>query len=54
MVESIGKAYSDKCKLLSPMLKHNRFRARYFLGDAYYGKAEILMKVYMELDKIYK
>ncbi len=40
-----GKAYSDECKLLSPILKTLEFRARYFLGDAYYGKVEILREV---------
>ncbi len=40
-----GTAYSDECKLLSPMLKALNFRVRYFLGDAYYGKVEILRKV---------
>jgi len=40
-----GKSYSDECKLLSPMLRSLKFRARYFLGDAYYGKADVLSRV---------
>jgi len=40
-----GKAYSDECKLLTPMLDNIVFRARYFLGDAYYGKEKIIKKV---------
>ena len=41
-----GRAYSDECRLLSTMLRHISFRARYFLGDAYCGKVEILRKVH--------
>ncbi|WP_460174020.1 transposase, partial [Venenivibrio stagnispumantis] len=40
-----GKAYSDECKLLTPMLDNIVFGARYFLGDAYYGKEKIIKKV---------
>jgi len=40
-----GKAYSDECKLLSSMLRSIKFRAKYFLGDAYYGNVEILREV---------
>ena len=40
-----GKAYSDECKLLMPMLRTLKFRARYFLGDAYYGKVEVLKEI---------
>ncbi len=40
-----GRAYSDECRFLNTMLEHIKFRARYFLGDAYYGKVEILRKV---------
>jgi len=42
---STGKAYSDECKLLMPMLKTLKVRARYFLGDAYYGKVEVLNEI---------
>ncbi len=35
---STGKAYSDECKLLNPMLRSLKFRVKYFLGDAYYLK----------------
>ena len=40
-----GRAYSDECRLLSTMLRNIKFRARYFLGDAYYGKVDILREV---------
>ena len=30
---------------MQAMLEHIKFRARYFLGDVYYGKVEILRKV---------
>ncbi len=40
-----GRAYSDECRFLNIILRHIKFRARYFLGDAYYGKVEILRKV---------
>jgi len=33
--ENVAKAYSDECKLLSPMLKKLKLKAKYFLGDAY-------------------
>ncbi|GAB6072406.1 IS5-like element ISAae1 family transposase [Venenivibrio stagnispumantis] len=44
-----GKAYSDECKLLTPMLDNIVFGARYFLGDAYYGKEKVIKKVEEEL-----
>ena len=40
-----GKAYSDEYKLLMPMLKTLKVRARYFLGDAYYGKVKVLKDI---------
>ncbi len=41
-----GKAYSDENKFLMPMLERMEFRARYFIGDAYYGKSvEVLIIV---------
>ncbi len=40
-----GRAYTDEGKLLKPLLKALRFRAKYFLGDAYYGSVEVLKRV---------
>jgi len=42
---NVGKAYSCECKLLSSMLRELKFRAKYFLPDAYYGKVEVLEMV---------
>ncbi|AAC07367.1 IS5-like element ISAae1 family transposase [Aquifex aeolicus] len=47
-----GKSYADENMLLRSMLKELGFRARYFLGDAYYGKSagvlEEIKKLRME------
>ena len=43
---NVGRAYSDENKLLMPMLEGLEFRAKYFVGDAYYGRSvEVLRKV---------
>ena len=43
---NVGRAYLDENKLLMPMLERMEFRARYFIGDACYGKSvEVLKKV---------
>jgi len=44
-----GKPYADENTLLRPMLKDLKFRARYFLGDAYYGKSVGVLKEIKEL-----
>jgi len=41
---NVGKGYSDENKLLVPMLERLEVRARYFLGDAYYGKSVKVLK----------
>jgi hypothetical protein len=33
-----GKPYTDENTLLMPILEILKVRAKYFLGDAYYGK----------------
>lgn len=35
---NVGGAYADENNLLIPLIERLRFRGRYFLGDAYYGK----------------
>jgi hypothetical protein len=40
-----GEAYSDEGKLLEPVLRALEFRAKYFLGDAYYGSVKVLREV---------
>jgi len=42
---NVGKPYADEVGLLNPMLDSLEFRARYFLGDAYYDKVSVLKKV---------
>ncbi len=41
---NVGRAYSDENKLLMPMLEGLDFRAKYFLGDAYYGRSVEVLK----------
>ena len=40
-----GKAYSDECGLLMPILEGLKTKAKYFLADAYYSKIDVLLKV---------
>ena len=42
---NVGKPYADEVRLLNPMLTSLEFRARYFLGDAYYDKVSVLKRV---------
>ena len=42
---NVGSPYADEVVLLNPMLNSLEFRARYFLGDAYYDKVSVLKKV---------
>jgi len=44
-----GKPYADENTLLRSMLKELSFRARYFLGDAYYGKSVGVLREIKEL-----
>ncbi len=44
----IGKAYADENTLLKDMLAKLDIKAKYFLGDAYYGKSVEILKLVKE------
>ena len=47
-----GRSYSDENRLLMPMLESLGVRARYFVGDAYYGKSVSVLKRIKELGMV--
>ena len=47
-----GRSYSDENKLLMPMLERVGVRARYFVGDAYYGKSVSVLKKVKKLGMV--
>ena len=49
---NVGRAYLDENKLLMPMLEGLSFRAKYFVGDAYYGKSVDALKRVKELGMV--
>ena len=47
-----GRPYADENRLLMQMLEGMEVRARYFVGDAYYGKSVKVLKKVKELNMI--